>query len=297
MTRQSFFEELNQLLEDISLEEKEEAIRFYENYFDDAGKENEEAILKELVSPQKVAGSIKQSINTNEGDQVEQGYFTEQGYEDGYNNLNRQEISVPENQGVKEDSLYIDDYTSNKASNKESSKESSNKENSNKENNYESNNRESNYGSSNNRRTGTYQNTTDSKYYDRNFEQSKRKPNILLIILLGIILLPIGLPIVITIITLMFSVAVTVISVWIAFAITSIAMLISAVIVIGISLFQLFTIPALGFLLAGTGLIIFGVGILFLLVTIWMTRTVLPFLFNSIISLIKLPFRNRRALA
>lgn len=92
MTKQKFFEELNQLLKDISLEEKEEAIRYYENYFEDAGVENEEAVLVELVSPQKVADSIKGLINLNEAEGKEQGYFTEKGYEDGINKNNNHKV-------------------------------------------------------------------------------------------------------------------------------------------------------------------------------------------------------------
>lgn len=285
MTRMEFFEELNKLLEGISSEEKAEAIGFYENYFDDAGIENEEVILTELGSPQKVAESIKQSINSNEREQLEQGYFTEKGYEDGYSSLNRQEISVPERkpdnfayQNIN-NTISMDENTTNPESKRDSS------------------NKDSNVEPSNGNNTDHYYNSSNGQNYHRDYKRPQNKPNILLLILLGVILLPIGLPVVITIMTFMFSIAITVISLWLAFAITSAVMLITAVIVIGISLFQLFTIPALGFLLAGSGLIIFGVGSLFLLVTIWMTRTVLPFLFNGIKSIIKLPFQKRRTFA
>lgn len=58
MTKIAFLQELEQCLQGISEEERNEAISYYENYFDDAGVENEEAVLSELGSPREVANSI-----------------------------------------------------------------------------------------------------------------------------------------------------------------------------------------------------------------------------------------------
>lgn len=291
MTKQEFFEELNQLLENISSEEKEEAIRFYENYFEDAGKENEEAILNELGSPQKVADSIKQSVIMNEAELQEQGYFTEKGYENGFDGTDRQEVFVPDKKNH-ENSEGQEAYQ---------------EENKRAEDNYSENNQYRNNQSGNNR-YGSNQNGNDeyrnNQYYGNHksgassyHSATKGKTNIFLLILLGIILIPVGIPLIMSILGFIFSVAITVLLIWAAFVITSVVMLITGILVIGFSLFQLFTIPSLGFFLAGIGLIIFGVGILFTLATVWMTRKVLPFLFNSFINIIKLPFRNRRAIA
>lgn len=74
--------ELESLLSDIPLEEREEALNYYNGYIEDAGKEHEEDILKELGSPGKVAGIIKADLNLNAQDRVSSGYFTEKGYED-----------------------------------------------------------------------------------------------------------------------------------------------------------------------------------------------------------------------
>ena len=60
MNRQEFLERLRILLGDLSEEEREEAVQYYEDYFADAGPEMEEQIIKELGSPEKVdPGRIK----------------------------------------------------------------------------------------------------------------------------------------------------------------------------------------------------------------------------------------------
>ena len=53
MNRQEFLEKLRLLLGDLSEEEREEAIQYYEDYFADAGPEMEEQVIRELGSPEK----------------------------------------------------------------------------------------------------------------------------------------------------------------------------------------------------------------------------------------------------
>lgn len=69
MNRQEFLEKLRLLLGDLSEEEREEAIQYYEDYFADAGPEMEEQVIRELGSPEKVALMIREAIR--EKSQVE----------------------------------------------------------------------------------------------------------------------------------------------------------------------------------------------------------------------------------
>ena len=62
MTKLEFLKELESLLPDIPLEEREEALRYYNGYFEDAGEEQEEEIIKEIGSPSKVAAIIKRIL-------------------------------------------------------------------------------------------------------------------------------------------------------------------------------------------------------------------------------------------
>ena len=59
MKREEFLKQLEQLLDGISEEEKADALAFYRSYFEDAGEENEESVIAELESPEKVAQSIR----------------------------------------------------------------------------------------------------------------------------------------------------------------------------------------------------------------------------------------------
>ncbi len=79
MNRAQFMEELAQLLLDIPQEDRDEALEFYENYFEDAGAENEGAILEELGSPEKLALSIRYNLRDGNEEYAE---YTECGYED-----------------------------------------------------------------------------------------------------------------------------------------------------------------------------------------------------------------------
>ena len=62
MRKDEFLRKLEVLLSDISAEEREEALAFYRNYFEDAGEEKEADILAELESPEKVAEVIKRDL-------------------------------------------------------------------------------------------------------------------------------------------------------------------------------------------------------------------------------------------
>lgn len=77
MRREEFMRQLEMLLSDISEEEKQEALSYYRSYFEDAGEENEERILRELESPEKVAATIKADLRMEPG--------TEGAYQQGMN--------------------------------------------------------------------------------------------------------------------------------------------------------------------------------------------------------------------
>lgn len=62
MNREQFIAQLARLLQDLPPAERQEAIRYYQEYFDDAGEENEDTVIQELGSPGKVAASIKANL-------------------------------------------------------------------------------------------------------------------------------------------------------------------------------------------------------------------------------------------
>ncbi|MFR7395101.1 MAG: DUF1700 domain-containing protein [Blautia wexlerae] len=66
MDRARFMQELEKLA-DISETERQDALDFYNSYFDDAGAENEASVLRELGSPEKVAAIIKADLKGSAG--------------------------------------------------------------------------------------------------------------------------------------------------------------------------------------------------------------------------------------
>jgi len=98
MNRWEFMSELAKLLSGIPREERDEALQYYENYFIDAGMENEAAIMEELGSPLKVAKMIRENFdnpNLNVGEFSEQGY-TDPRFKEEHLPAKREEIETKE---------------------------------------------------------------------------------------------------------------------------------------------------------------------------------------------------------
>ena len=76
MNREEYLKRLSFLLKDLPEEEIEDAISYYEDYFEEAGKDKEEQVIKELGSPEKIAKMIRDSVQGN----AQQGEYTEEGY-------------------------------------------------------------------------------------------------------------------------------------------------------------------------------------------------------------------------
>ena len=58
MNRLEFIEQLKKQLNKLPFDETKEAVDYYEQYFDEAGEENEQAVIAELGSPSAVASQI-----------------------------------------------------------------------------------------------------------------------------------------------------------------------------------------------------------------------------------------------
>lgn len=76
MSRWEFMRQLEELLADISPNEREEALQYYNDYFNDAGRENEQEVIKALGSPEQVAQIVREGLD----DGGSRGEFTENGF-------------------------------------------------------------------------------------------------------------------------------------------------------------------------------------------------------------------------
>ncbi len=100
MNRAEFMSRLTALLQDVPPAEREEAITYYNEYFDDAGEGNEAGVIAALGSPEELARSIKAGLS----DSGNTGEFTESGFH-GYEQRNKNQImsTVPEQEGAQGD--------------------------------------------------------------------------------------------------------------------------------------------------------------------------------------------------
>lgn len=76
MNRLEFMRQLRELLSDIAPNEREEALQYYNDYFNDAGKENEQEVIRALGSPWQVAKTVKEGLSESGS----MGEFTENGF-------------------------------------------------------------------------------------------------------------------------------------------------------------------------------------------------------------------------
>lgn len=67
MNRTEFMGQLEFLLRNVSDGEREEALQYYNDYFDDAGAENEQAVIEALGNPGRVAENIRRELSENQG--------------------------------------------------------------------------------------------------------------------------------------------------------------------------------------------------------------------------------------
>lgn len=67
MNRTEFMNQLEILLQNISFAEKEEVLQYYNDYFDDAGAENEQSVIEALGNPARVAEDIRRELSENQG--------------------------------------------------------------------------------------------------------------------------------------------------------------------------------------------------------------------------------------
>ncbi len=72
MTRKEFLDDLNNRLKRLPEQERLDAIKFYEEYFDDAGVENEQKVIEELRSPAHIASKILSEYAEKEASSIMQ---------------------------------------------------------------------------------------------------------------------------------------------------------------------------------------------------------------------------------
>ena len=68
MSRKEYMEQLDMLLRDIPHTERQEALKYYEDYFEDAGEEHEADVIEELGSPEDLAKKLREDLKREESE-------------------------------------------------------------------------------------------------------------------------------------------------------------------------------------------------------------------------------------
>lgn len=233
MTRKEFMERLAALLSDISESEREEALQYYNDYFDDAGPENEETVMEELGSPEQVARKIKAGLSESASE------YTETGYED--TRFKDSQEMIPRGQG---------------AGSRRSDK---------------------------------------SAAGQPEVQKTTNVWKVIAIVLLCILLAPVILPVGIGIVAVIAAVVIGLIALCFGVAAAGIAILIAGIAVIVVGIAKIFILPAAGITISGVGFLLFALGLLISMATIWCCIKIVPWLIRGIVGLISYPFRKAGA--
>lgn len=217
MMRQEFMEHLEKLLWDISENERKEALQYYNDYFDDAGAENEQNVIQSLGSPKKVAESIRRDMGEDAS------YFAEKAPEYELVSYRENPMPIP--------------------------------------------------------------------------AKKKGLPTwaIVLMVFLGIFAAPILFGVLLGVFGTLLGVLVSAFAVFLAFGITAIVMMLLLPVLFVIGFMCVPVSPWVGMACAGVGLLMGGLGLLFLMLTVAIAGIVIPAIAKGIGTLFRKLFRKKKA--
>ena len=265
MSRWEFMRQLEELLSDISPSEREEALQYYNDYFNDAGRENEAEVIKALGTPQQVAKIVKDGINGVDS----LGEFTENGFFSGTDPDRKAVIKRPTGTNAGQTHDQASDNMAGDRQAQSSKAES-----------YQAGGGQS------------HNADKDENEFKRAYENMKRDIASLptwaeVLIIIGIIicapfvLIAAG-TVVVTIAGVIISVVSTVISFIFGIAVAAVVLLVVTVFLIGMGISCLVYEPVAAIGLFGAALICAGIGLLFLLFTVFLIVKGIPALCQGI---------------
>ena len=267
MNKEEFLKRLEELLSDISEEERADALTFYRSYFEDAGIGNEASILEELESPEKVAEVIEAAdVETHEadvrGEKVEahteetsgNGQKTETGTDDPYMN-----------------SLYGGSTYGSGSYNQKNTAYAG----------------------------GTYgsQNTSgqiDMEKLKKENQKNKTEKTVLWVIL-AVLTSPVWITVAAVLAAILVAILACVFAVAVSIVAVMAALVITGFVLAGIGVGYLFTKGvAVGLGLLGGGLLVLALGILAVWLVVWCFGWFVPWAVKGIVKLCKKPFEKRK---
>lgn len=261
MSREEFIKQLEYLLQDIPQSELVEAVQYYKDYFEDAGVENEGAVIEELESPEKVAAIIREGLIEDGKESDEHIQYTEKGYENAHFTEHN---NMPDKIGAEGSTNSNNAGTQSNQS-------------------YGAGKQQSGY-----RESPPLMRSAESYEEKTSYRGGTNK--VLLALLIIILAVPVGIPLLAIIFA--FGIVFVMVPVILAIVPVILTLVFGGV---GIGLFaigvvQIFSYPAFGFAFCGVGLILIVLGILSLIVTVWYFGKCIPWLVRGFVKVCKFPF-------
>ncbi len=273
MNRAEFMSRLTALLADVSPTEREEAIQYYNDYFDDAGAENEASVIASLGTPENLAKTIKAGLN----DGGTGGEFTESGFA-GYETKQKDEVMNPqsEERSQKEKNPYSYGGSQSSA--------------------YEDPYKKAGNGNSQNGKSaqGGGSQSGGSTVQEK---KGMSGTTLALVILAAVLTFPVWIGIAGGLFGVLAGIFGGLFGIFIAFLVVGIVLL-----VVGIALFiagiaTLFSAPLGGLCMMGGALVLFAVGLVFFWLMVVVVGTLIPALIRGIVSLFQKLFHRGGAQA
>lgn len=258
MNKEAFIRQLRELLAGLPQNEAAEAIQYYEDYFADAGAENEAKVMEELGSPEKVAANIRADLgmegagNDHAGNTPSGGTYSGGGRTGNDGNYHDSDAGSAQSDGS-----YDRD-------------------------------RESGGGD----RYDRYRSDSDSSRY-RGYADPPKEKHTALWIVLAICTCYLWIPLLFVALILVFVVIIVACALSFAFGVTAFAFGVAAIAMIGVAIVRMFISPAGGLVLLGGALVAVGLTIFCMYLVIRLFGTAIPALFRWLGSLGKKAQRRR----
>lgn len=263
MNREEFLEKLEGLLSGLPDSEREEALLYYNDYFDDAGPENEAAVIEKLGSPVQVAESILYEMSVD----GRNGAFTEQGYESKGSSRERYMPGA----------LFVPPAAKQKAGT-HSHQEGQNRY-------RDGGTWEDRDGGRNSRKRDDNRENDHSRNNGRRcFKDLNTGAKIGWIALICLVIIPFGIPLIGALGALILSVMITVGMFFVIWGILGVCLGLAGVAVAVTGAMILFGAPGSGMFAIGSGLILLALGILFVVFCVWLCTRVFPMFVRVVIS-------------
>lgn len=279
MTRNEFISRLSYLLQDLPDSEREEALQYYNDYFDEAGPEREESLIEEWGTPERAAAMLKEGLSE---DGKDLGEFTENGFGDSRYRENNQ---VPETKGGTQkqyQSRYPDtDWIDVRSQTRE-------------ENPYYTQ-AENQYRNYQGYTEGASRDDFEKKEQQGKPEQRKQRNLFatIVLIILAVICLPVVVPVVIGVLAAVFGVVAAIIVTGIALLIAAVAITIAGICCVCFGIVNLFITGPSGIMMLGAGFLLTAIGLLGTVLTAWLCGKFIPMCIRGFVSICSFPFRKR----